>query len=401
MSEKFSFENLFSRNFGVKPPKLRLVSEEEKTTRHKSYQTTAVVLVFLLGFIATFGFVKKQALLKEQPVMKLEKKADYVLVEITGLAKVDSARAMELALDLKKTVEDSGKNIKDKKLLKRLEDLQQKLDNVQSELGLVRRAKLDEFLDPKLLKEEIIAEILSGDGDGLLIFDPQKNILATVSPDDRSGQVVGGGIEGISSVALGRNSAFGITENRIIEFPFNGGESMEAVKEDEKWGDGSLLIWFGGNLYVLDKSVSEILKYPAAENSSGKPEFGSRRRWFKPGLNYDLSDAVGVEVDGDIWVLHRDGAIGRFRNGSRISFKQVLAGFISEPDLFSVSPEGDKIWVLGRKDKKVVSVNKETGEFAGLWEAEEFGKAQGLAVNEKLGKMFVLVDGKIYVANTQ
>ena len=80
MREKFSFENLFSRNFGVKPPKLRLVSEEEKTTRHKSYQITAVVLVFLLGFITTFGFVKKQALVKEQPVIKLEKKADYVFV---------------------------------------------------------------------------------------------------------------------------------------------------------------------------------------------------------------------------------------------------------------------------------------------------------------------------------
>ena len=401
MSEKFSFENLFSKNFGVKPPKLQLVSEEEKTLRHKYYQTAAIVLVFLLGFIATFGFVKKQALVKEQPVIKLEKKADYVLVEIAGLAKVDSARAMELALDLKKSIDDSRKDVADRKLLNRLNGLSQKLDNVRSELGLVRQVKLIEFLDPKLLKEGISAEILSGNGDRLLIFDPQNNILATVSPVDRNGQVVGGGIEGINSVALGQNSAFGIKENLIIEFPFNGGEPAEVVKEEGGWGGGPLLAWFGGNLYVIEVTSSEILKYPAVENTSGKSEFGSRRQWFKPGLNYDLSDAVGMEVDGDIWVLHRDGVIGRFRNGSRISFKQVLAGFISEPDFFSVSPEGDKIWVLGRKDKKVVSINKETGEFTGLLEAEEFGKAQGLVVNEKLGKMFVLIDGKIYVANTK
>ena len=193
MSEKFSFENLFSKNFGVKPPKLQLVSEEEKTLRHKYYQTAAVVLVFLLGFIATFGFVKKQALVKEQPVIKLEKKADYVLVEIAGLAKVDSARAMELALDLKKSIDDSRKDVADRKLLNRLNGLSQKLDNVRSELGLVRQVKLIEFLDPKLLKEGISAEILSGNGDRLLIFDPQNNILATVSPVDRNGQVVGGG----------------------------------------------------------------------------------------------------------------------------------------------------------------------------------------------------------------
>ena len=399
MREKFSFENLFGKTFGVKQPKLRLVNEEEKTLRHKSYQTSAVILVFLIGFIATFGFIKKQAFVKEQPVIKLEKKADYVLAEITGLAKVDSARAMGMALDLKKSIEDSRGNIKDKNLLKRLESLQQKLDSVQSELGLVRRAKLAEFLDPNLVKEGMGAEILVGNNENLLIFDPQNNILATVSPIDRSGRVVGGGIEGIKNAALGRNSAFGIKEDRIVEFPFESGESTEAVKEEERWGDGSLLVWFGGSLYVVDITSSEILKYPAVENTSGKSEFGSRRRWFKPGLNYDLSDAAGVEVDGDIWVLHRDGVISRFRNGSRISFKQVLADFISEPDFHSVSPEGDKIWVLGRKEKKVVALNKETGEFEGVWEAEEFGKAQGLVVNEKLGKMFVLIEGKIYVAN--
>lgn len=398
MREGFRFDNLFKLN--KKPPETG-----------GQGGTFGIVLVFLLTSIAAFGFVKKQAFTKEQPIIKLEKKADYVLAEIAGLAKVDSARAMELALDLKRSVEDSRKNIGDKKLRKRLESLQQKLDNVQSELGLVRRAKLSEFLDPNLLTEGIRAETLVGNNESLLVFDPQNNILATVSPTDRSGQVVGGGIGGIKSVALGRSSAFGIKENRIIEFPFlakgqssfgrNGGEPVEVVKENESWGDDSLLTWFGGNLYVLDKSVSEVLKYQGAENSSGKPEFGSRRRWFRPGLNFDLSDALATAVDGDFWVLHQDGRISRFRNGSRIYFRQVLVDFMSDPLLFSVPQEGEKVWVLGRKDKKVVALNRETGEFAGLWEAEEFGKAQGLVVNEKLGRMFVLVEGKIYEAEIQ
>ena len=365
----------------------------------KSSQITAAVVVFLLGFIVTLGFVKKQTFTKEQPVVRLEKKAGYILAEIGGLAKVDPGRSIELALDLKKSIDDSGKDVTDKKLLDRLNGLSEKLANIQSELGLVRQIKLTEFLDPGLLKEGMSAEILSGDDEKLLIFDPQNNILATVSPKDRSGQVVGGGIEGIKEVALGRISAFGIKENTIIEFPFESGESTEAVKEDEAWDSSSILAWFGGNLYLVNKSASEILKYPAVENTTGKSEFGSRKQWFKPGLSYDLSDAVGAEVDGDIWILHGDGTIGRFRNGSRISFKQVLAGFISEPDFLSASPEGDKIWVLGRKARKVVAISKETGEFGGLLEAEELREARGLVVNEKLGKMFVLIEGKIYVAN--
>ena len=118
MREGFRFDNLFKLN--KKPPETggqggRLVYEEEKTMRHKSHQATAIVLVFLLGFIVTFGFVKKQAFIKEQPVIKLEKKADYILAEIAGLAKVDSTRAIELGLDLKRSVEDSRKNIGDKK----------------------------------------------------------------------------------------------------------------------------------------------------------------------------------------------------------------------------------------------------------------------------------------------
>ena len=411
MREGFRFDNLFKLNkkplaaggqggnFAAEPPKLRLVSEEEKTIRHKSYQTAALILVFLLSFIAAFGFVKKQAFIKEQPVIKLEKKADYVLAEIAGLTKVDSARALDLAQDLKKSIEDSRKNIKDNKLLKRLESLRQKLDNVQSELGLVHHTGLAEFLDPSLLKEGIESKTLAGNNENLLVFDPQNNILAIVSPADRSGQVVGGGISGINSVALGRDSAFGIKENKIIEFPFTSGESTEVVKEEDQWSDGSMLSWFGGNLYVLGSKNSEISKYPAIETGSGKSEFGIRKRWLKPGLDLDLSDAVAMAVDGDIWVLHQGGKISRLRNGSRIYFRQTLTDFISDPLLFSVPPEGEKVWVLGQKDKKVAALNRETGEFAGLWQAEEFGKAQGLAVNEKLGKMFVLVDGKIYVAD--
>ena len=44
---------------------------------------------FLLGFIATLGFIKKQTFIKEQPVIGLEKKTEYVLAEIKGLAKID------------------------------------------------------------------------------------------------------------------------------------------------------------------------------------------------------------------------------------------------------------------------------------------------------------------------
>lgn len=387
MSERFSFENLFKLN--KKPPE----------TGGLERIFSAVILVFLIGFIVVSGFVKKHAAVREQPIIKLEKKAEYVLAEITGLAKIDPGRAMGLAQELKESISGFQNGIRDKKLLNRINDLQQKLIMVQSELGLVRRANLAEFLDPKLLRDGLNVDVLDGNSEKLLIFDSQKNILATVSPVDRSGQIIGGGIDGISSVALGRNSAFGIKEDRIVEFPFGGGEQIEAVKEEEPWSVDSILKWFGGNLYVIDKSASEILKYPAIESSSGKPEFGSRRRWFKPGLNYDLSDVAAVEVDGDIWVLHQGGQISRLRNGSRISFKQALADFVSEPALFSVPPEGDKLWVLSRKDKRVVVLNREAGEFAGLWEADEFGKAQGIVVNEKLGKMFVLVEGKIYVAD--
>ncbi|MBI5356525.1 hypothetical protein HZB78_02845 [Candidatus Collierbacteria bacterium] len=394
-------ENLFKQNNRPVGRIVRLLSDEERAVRKKSFQVVAVAAVFLLGFIATLGFIKRQTAVKEQPVISLEKKANYVLTEIAGLAKVDPGRAMGLAADLNKSISDSQKDISDKKMLNRLNALLQKLDSLQSELGLARKIKLTEFLDPKLLRDGLNAEILSGNAEKLLIFDPRKNILATVSPVDRSGQIIGGGIEGINSFALGRNSAFGIKDSRIVEFPFSGGETLEAVKDDGAWSGDSIVSWFGGNLYVIDKSGSEILKYPALENTSGKSEFGSRRRWFKPGINYDLSDIVGAEVDGDIWILHQDGRISRFRNGSKITYKQVLADFMSEPVLFSVPLEGDKIWVLSRKEKKVVVLNKETGEFAGEWETEEFGKAQGLAVNEKLGKMFVLVEGKIYVANTQ
>jgi hypothetical protein len=408
VSERLNLENLFKQNekrpegsaggvvHGFASPKFRILSEEDIAARRKFYQTTAAIAVFLLGFITTLGFIKKQAFIQEQPVIGLEKKSEYILAEIAGLTKIDPGRAIGLAQEFSESISGFQKGINDKKLLNRTNNLQQKLVIAQSELGLVRRAKLTEFLDPKLLRDGLNAEVLTGNGEKLLIFDPQKNILATVSQIDRSGQVIGGGIDGIKNVALGRNSAFGIKDNRIIEFPFEGGEQAEAVKEEESWGADSILAWFGGNIYIVDKSASEILKYPAVEKLPGKSELGSRRPWFKPGLNYDLTDMVGVEVDGDVWALHQGGRISRFRNGNRISFKQVLADFVSEPSLFSVPLEGEKIWVLSRKEKKVVVLNKETGEFEGVWETEEFAKTQGLAVNEKLGKMFVLIDGKIY-----
>lgn len=408
----FALKNLFKRNqvsrsapkqvSFVRRPLARLTDEQSSLKRRKVSISAGLILILLLFVSTFFGIARRQQLKRQKIILGLESRVDYVVQEASDLVRVQPSRARDVILEQAGRLDGETKEISDRQILNKIAELKRRLESAQTELGLIHQSEPQEYLDLGLIHAGSKGKLMAGSQDKLVVADPDSQLVLAVSMTDRSGLVLGAGevLSQAVSVALSQDSGYVLAGKTIYQLPPAGGQPAEVVT-DENWQDAAGLGVFAGSLYVFDRGLSEIYKYPGLEAGPGQSKFGTSRRWLKPGENLDLGDAVGLEIDGDVWILHASGKFDRFRQGSKISFKTGLTEFLSNPTFFSVPPEGEKVWILSRQDKRVVALDRANGDFAGQWEADKFGQADGLVVNEKLGKMFILVKEKIYVVEIQ
>lgn len=85
----------------------------------------------------------------------------------------------------------------------------------------------------------------------------------------------------------------------------------------EQWQSPRLISSYNGNLYVLDSGAGRIWRYtPTADGYSGQPE-----NYFEGDASLDLSQAVDMAIDGNIWILYGDGRLQTFLSGRQEPFE--------------------------------------------------------------------------------
>jgi hypothetical protein len=164
------------------------------------------------------------------------------------------------------------------------------------------------------------------------------------------------------------------------------------VKKDKDWQEAVDLGTFAGNLYLLDKKM--IWVYPG-----GEAGFGSKRAWLKNPA--DFSDALGMAIDGAIWVLKKDGSIEKYLRGEKDAFgiAGLDKGFL-EPVAFYTSPEEEHLYILDKGNSRIVVLNK-NGEYYSQYKSPQISDTQSLVVWEKEKKIFLLSGSKIYQIELQ
>lgn len=163
------------------------------------------------------------------------------------------------------------------------------------------------------------------------------------------------------------------------------------IKKD--WGQaGGLGVYFG-NVYVLDKTVKQILKFISTSSEHVKTNY------FSKDTTPDVSSAKSIAIDGSIWVLLNDGTVFKFTRGNKDNFQ--LSGLdkgFSSPTRIFTNADSDNVYILDNGNSRIVVFDKE-GAYQSQYQSPILKAAKDFEVLEKSKKVYILSGGKIYLLN--
>jgi hypothetical protein len=167
------------------------------------------------------------------------------------------------------------------------------------------------------------------------------------------------------------------------------------VADSDSWLKPAAIGGYFGNLYILDPLIGRILKYAPTENAYTTPPTS----YLNPNVTADLTGAVDLAVDGNMYVLFADGKILKFFKGDQSPFSMDgLPTPMRSPTGLVVSgpqkPEGQGyVYVADAGNERVLQFDK-SGKYIRQFQAvpgeTQLRNLRGIYVDEEKGRLFAL-----------
>lgn len=159
---------------------------------------------------------------------------------------------------------------------------------------------------------------------------------------------------------------------------------------DEQRQFADIATW-NTHIYVLDPEAGQIYKHRRSTDG-----FSTGAGWVTSS-GVDLSDAVSVAIDGNIWVLKSDGEIYKFYSGVRQSWSPSnVDPAIESPTSFWTDDGVDYIYVLEPAKNRVISLEKETGNLKNQYELDGINNIKDFYVDRENRKIRILADNGVW-----
>lgn len=291
---------------------------------------------------------------------------------------------------------------------------------MDSEAGLFRvealdlldriRAKKEEInnvvrLSPRLVANlaaktpDVVAQGLIGLSDGEFIaYDRQKlyrvllNSVEAPSPISETELILDG-----EYVSRYQSLAFLTTGNSIIEVV--GGQPTLMKTEDPKgWMTGKVIKSYLRFLYLLSPDDKQIYKYEHLNNRYGTP--------VGYNVNGDLTGAVDMAIDGNVYVLKEGGTLLKLFRGEAQPFviRRAPEGLLKDATKVFKQPTGN-FYILDPAHARVIVVSDggATGEASYVkqyvLEGEQVGTLKDLYVDPDDAHLYVLDEKHVFVVD--
>jgi len=182
----------------------------------------------------------------------------------------------------------------------------------------------------------------------------------------------------------------------LLEYDPLKGIQVLPMGGSDRWVQPQILRSYEGNLYLLDSSLNQILRYEP--NYDGAPE-----GYFATPDTVDLAGAVDMAIDGQIYILYADGRILKFVGGEQVPFEITgLYEPLQNPTALFTNEETEFLYVADRGNKRIVQLTK-GGSVQQQLRAVEGNKAfdelKSLYAVEKFNLLYFLSGDKLYVTN--
>jgi len=181
----------------------------------------------------------------------------------------------------------------------------------------------------------------------------------------------------------------------LLEYDPTKGIEVLPIGGSDKWIQPQILGSYEGNLYLLDSSLNQILRY--------EPDYGSLPEdYFPTPGEVDLAGVVDMAIDGQVYVLYADGRILKFLGGQPAPFELVgLYEPLRNPTALFASEEAAFLYVADAGNKRIVQLTKE-GRFLRQFKAgegEALAQLKGLFASEAYHRLYFVSGNKLYVTN--
>jgi len=360
--------------------------------KHKISLLIACIFLIALIISVGLGINKRNYAIEQQKQQQLIADVTYRLEQAKSLQELNPARAKTLLTEASQSLDDYIANNKlPSPTLEELKHNVSKAYELVSGLILVQEASL--FYDPNLLKDGFSPLQLSLSDDDLVLLDTKNKIAGNVNLDSKSAEIIAGSNQIQDGAKLASIPAwvFLLSANKLAIIDKNTQKQIKSfVLANTNVSD---VVGYGNNLYILDVNSGQVYRFRGVHDGLAKAEdyFDKKQ---------DLTGAVKLAVDGSLWLLYSNGSIEKYTSGLRDALYSDfnLDEPLKSPSSFFTDENQNNIYILDKLQNRIVAVSK-IGEFKAEYHWQGLSSCDGFVVSEKIGKILVLKDGKIWGIN--
>jgi len=288
------------------------------------------------------------------------------------------------AQDAFKTYQEDNPDNQSQPVKEAGEKINQLLAQVSKEYQIT---EAEAFSDLSLIKDDFKAKLWGLTDEEAVILG--QDAVVSLDLDKKQTQVIAGGEETKEADFIGSVSAWAVlaSDKELSVIDKTKQRVIDTIGLEE--AEVTDLAGYAGNIYVLDSQNNQIWRYAGLSDGLAKA-----KEYFSG--EPDLEEAVSLAIDGSVWIMFNQGEIVKYTRGKQEAF--TVAGLdkpFNQPIKLFTDENQDDLYILDHKNTRVVVIGK-AGEYQAQYIWPGIAGAKDLLASEKLGKIFILTENKVY-----
>jgi len=223
-------------------------------------------------------------------------------------------------------------------------------------------------------------------------FDTRKKAVSSIASFSKDN-----GATKILAFSDTQNAFFCYTDKMKVEkldLKSNTISDILVTDASGKWENAASIATFSTNIYLLDAESGEIWKHSVIDNGYSK----GTSYLSKPKV--PIKGAVGMAIDGDVYILQADGSVVRAKKSVQdssfaIDKPPTPDDKIASPAKIYTTADSTSVYILDRAANRLLVFSK-TGSYQKQYVADSEVTISDFAVNAKIKKLWLLSDTKVF-----
>lgn len=347
--------------------------------------------LFVIIFISSIGILRWR-----ENVEQIAKQKEEILASIqnkkntadASLIYGDNQKALTLLQEAKQAADSlAGKSEKDKQLKTDLQNSIELLFQKVRKMETVKPTLVQEF--PAAMKKMALVDntLVVFDKDNPLSYvydlglkqmqskthETAVNIISASTPKEQDKIIFGVSPDGVAE--------FNKTTQTIIR------KDISFPVESVNLADAQI---YNRRLYTLDTAHNQIYKHSPTQTGYDKGT-----TWIKE-ENIDLQEPISLAIDGDMYLLRKNGTVLKFSGGRPYAFSlEGIDPALESPQEIWTYNGVSHVYILEAKQKRVIVTDKEGGLVV-QYTANEWQNPTSMVVNEDKGIIYILDGTKVF-----